>query len=84
MPETLSKGMRRTALNLILLLAFLAFFAVNLANAAEPLLLVKNAILITMAPDQKKPIVGYLLVDRDGRLLLVAEVNRRAAATMQH
>lgn len=51
--------------------ALVCFMGTECAQAADPKLLVKNAVLITMAPNQKRPFVGYLLVDGDGRLLQV-------------
>jgi hypothetical protein len=35
-------------------------------------LLVKNALILTMAPGQREPVQGYLTVGEDGRLLAVA------------
>ena len=56
-------------------LAFLLFApAVHLAWSQPPaLLLVKNARLITMAPDRKEPFAGYLVVDASGRLTAVGK-----------
>jgi len=63
--------MPSTAFPRIVFLALVYFLGSAQAPAAEPKLLVKNAFLITMAPDQKKPFVGYLLIDVRGQLLQV-------------
>lgn len=45
----------------------------TVANAAAPAkLLVKNAYLITMAAGQRKPFLGYMVVDADGKIATVA------------
>jgi 5-methylthioadenosine/S-adenosylhomocysteine deaminase len=49
-------------------LAIAAVAASVAAAAAEPTLLVVNARLVTMAPEQREPFVGYLLADEDGRI----------------
>jgi len=43
------------------------------ATATAPAkLVVKNAFILTMAPNQREPVKGYLVVGEDGRLLTVA------------
>lgn len=64
--------MPKTIVTSILAVAFVSLTLRQQALAADPpKLLVKNAVLITMAPDQKRPFLGYLLVDGNGRLLRV-------------
>ncbi len=63
--------MTGNTLSRILVLATLFGLGAHQAAGAEPKLLIKNAVLITMAPEQKKPFVGYLLVDSDGRIMKV-------------
>ena len=54
-------------------LAALASASLLFAQApAPPKLVVKNAFILTMAPGQREPVKGYLLVGEDGRLLAVA------------
>lgn len=83
MAEGLSTGMTRKRLCRILLSVFLASILAHCATAAEPSLLVKNAVLITMAPDQKKPFVGFLLVAADGRLLEIGAGEPAASISAQ-
>ncbi len=58
------------------LLALLASSSLLLAQspstAAAAKLLVKNAFVLTMAPGQREPVKGYLLVDEEGRISAVA------------
>jgi cytosine/adenosine deaminase-related metal-dependent hydrolase len=57
------------------LLAALASAALVFAQApatAPAKLVVKNAFILTMAPGQREPLKGYLVVGEDGRLLTVA------------
>jgi cytosine/adenosine deaminase-related metal-dependent hydrolase len=61
----------------------LSLILVQPAQAAEPKLLVTNAVLITMAPNQKVPFVGYLLVDSEGRLVQVGAGKPAAGLTAQ-
>ena len=50
--------------------ASLLFGASN--GSAPAKLVVKNAFILTMAPNQREPVKGYLVVGEDGRLLTVA------------
>jgi cytosine/adenosine deaminase-related metal-dependent hydrolase len=63
--------MPKTALSWIVSATLLCLAVAQHAQAAEPKLLVTNAVLITMATDQKEPFVGYLLIDEEGRLVQV-------------
>ncbi|HEX2853515.1 MAG TPA: amidohydrolase family protein [Opitutaceae bacterium] len=61
-----------------LLLAGLGVFSAAFGVAAEtPRLLVRNAMLVTMEPDQAEPFLGWLLVGADGR---IAGIGRGAPA----
>jgi 5-methylthioadenosine/S-adenosylhomocysteine deaminase len=52
--------------------AFVCLLVAPWVGAAQPAkLIVKNARLITMAPEQKDPFTGYLVVDADGKLTAV-------------
>jgi 5-methylthioadenosine/S-adenosylhomocysteine deaminase len=46
-------------------------FAQSTTNASA-MLVVKNAFILTMAPGQREPVLGYLVVGEDGHLLAVA------------
>lgn len=46
--------------------------------STQPKLLVKNAVILTMAAGHREPVRGYLLVGADGRLLAVAAGNPAA------
>ena len=59
-------------LALVLALAQPRHSSAQNAPGAPALLLVKNAYIMTMAPGQKDPISGYLLIGTDGKLLAVA------------
>jgi 5-methylthioadenosine/S-adenosylhomocysteine deaminase len=41
-------------------------------GAPEPMLVVRNAVILTMAPGRREPVKGYLVVGQDGRLATVA------------
>jgi 5-methylthioadenosine/S-adenosylhomocysteine deaminase len=75
--------MARRALYRILVLAFLISIAARPAIADGPILLVKNAVLITMAPGQEKPFAGFLLVGDNGRLLKVGAGEPAASVSAQ-
>ena len=61
--------MPRTSLAWILSFAFVSSVSAQSPNGAEPpKLLVKNAFLVTMAPQQMQPFTGYLVVDAVGKL----------------
>jgi len=54
-------------------MAVVSFLLATAACAQQPAkLIVKNARLFTMAPGQRDPFVGYLVVDADGKLATVA------------
>ncbi len=61
--------MPRTSLAWILSFVFVSSVSAQSPNGAEPpKLLVKNAFLVTMAPQQMQPFTGYLVVDAVGKL----------------
>ena len=61
-----------------------AVFAVTApAQSPQPKLLVRDALLFTMAPGQYKPFVGYLTVAPDGTILTVAPGNPPATLHAQ-
>jgi cytosine/adenosine deaminase-related metal-dependent hydrolase len=61
--------MPRTTLAWFLSFAFVSSVPAQSPNGAEPpKLLVKNAFLVTMAPQQMQPFTGYLVVDAGGKL----------------
>src|SRR6204780_5102477 len=71
-PKTCSLGSR---LRTFCLLAALVSAALIFAQAPAPApakLVVKNAFILTMAPGQREPLRGYLVVGEDGQLLTVA------------
>ncbi|MES2693781.1 MAG: amidohydrolase family protein [Verrucomicrobiota bacterium] len=53
-------------------LALLSLSTAVVSHAQTARLLVKNATLVTMAPDQAEPVVGYFLVGADGRITALA------------
>jgi 5-methylthioadenosine/S-adenosylhomocysteine deaminase len=57
----------------LVLLSMLAVFSSVGLFAAPVKLVVKNARLFTMAPDQRDPFTGYLAVGQDGTILAVAK-----------
>ena len=64
---------RASRLGIFCLLAALASASLIFAQAPAPAkLVVKNAFILTMAPGQREPVKGYLVVGEDGRLLTVA------------
>jgi cytosine/adenosine deaminase-related metal-dependent hydrolase len=65
--------MQRKMKDRIFCIASVLVLAATAAWAAPPAkLIVKNARLITMAPGQKEPFTGYLVVDGEGKLTAVA------------
>ena len=57
----------------VLMATLLAGVSALAQSAATPAkLLVKNAFILTMAPGQREPVKGYLVVGEDGRLSAVA------------
>jgi len=52
-------------------------------RAAHPKLLVRDALLFTMAPDQRKPFIGYLAVAADGTIITLAAGNPPATLHAQ-
>ncbi len=66
---------RFSRLTIFCFLAALASASLLFAQApatAPAKLVVKNAFILTMAPGQREPVKGYLVVGDDGRLLTVA------------
>ncbi len=61
----------RPAFVLVSLLAIVVFFPARLV-AASAKLLVRNARIFTMAPQQRDPFTGYLVVAADGTILAVS------------
>ena len=79
-----------TLRNFCLLIA-LAGATLIFAQAPAPTpakLVVKNAFILTMAPGQREPVKGYLVVGEDGRLLTVAggdpPPGLQAAQSLEH
>ena len=71
-----SRRMSRKSLLLLLCALVVSLPAARRCHAAGPArLVVKNAYLFTMAPDQKKPFTGYLVVDGQGKLAQVGAGN---------
>src|SRR5580698_6003197 len=69
-PESCRRG---SMLRTFALLAALTSASLLFAQAPAPAkLVVKNAFILTMAPGQREPLKGYLVVGDDGRLLMVA------------
>jgi 5-methylthioadenosine/S-adenosylhomocysteine deaminase len=69
-PEFCSRALR---LGIFCSLAALGSVNLLFAQASPPAkLVVKNAFILTMAPSQREPVKGYLVVGEDGRLLTVA------------
>src|SRR5580658_2396164 len=68
--------MRRFIANVLgsVSLCTLTLFALVSSNtlAQSPKVIIRNAIIMTMAEGQQTPIVGYLSVDADGKILAVA------------
>ena len=60
--------------------------ACSAALAQSPRLVVRNALLFTMAPDQHEPFLGYISIAPDGTILAVAHgdppASLRAASTL--
>ncbi len=82
--DALSKGMSKIAGRLLLCAAVAALLVAPACHAASPArLLVTNAYLITMAPSQKTPFTGYMLVDSDGKLVQVGAGNPPAGLTAE-
>ncbi len=67
-PRNLFRSLRSLAITA----AMLPSLHAQSISASQPKLLVENALLFTMSPDQKKPFIGYLLVAPDGRIVTVA------------
>ncbi len=56
----------------IFVASLLCLICLPILAAQQPRLLVKNARLFTMAPQQRDPFTGYLVVAQDGTILTVA------------
>ena len=78
--------MSRKLCKLFSCLAVVSLLAACKASTAAPpaRLIVKNALLFTMAPAQKEPFIGYMVVDEAGRLTAVATGDPPAALTARH
>jgi 5-methylthioadenosine/S-adenosylhomocysteine deaminase len=63
----------RRGLLLKCLCFLLALASAHAQTSGDAKLLVQNAYLMTMAPSQKKPFLGYLAVGTDGKILAVGE-----------
>jgi len=75
-----SNAFPRTTLVLLCLLAIVVCFPSRLV-AASAKLLVKNARIFTMAPQQRDPFTGYLVVAADGTILAVSPGDPPASVT---
>ena len=74
------KNSSRATLIACLSAAFLSLAACCAASAAERLL-IKNGLMMTMAPGQEKPFVGYIAVGNDGHITAVGEGSPPASLT---
>src|ERR1700729_3589570 len=66
------KSVRRLTVLLPLFLAIAAVCSSSPLLGASAKLLVRNARLFTMAPQQRDPFIGYLVVAEDGTITAVA------------
>ena len=64
--------MRRTRLETLFCCTLLLPGIGNSALAQSPKVVVRNAIILTMAEGQRAPIVGYISVDGDGKIIAVS------------
>ena len=76
--------MLKTSRILLLCAAVVSLLVAPYCRAASRLrLIVKNAYLITMAPGQRQPFIGYLAVDDEGKLTAVGAGEPPAELTAQ-
>jgi cytosine/adenosine deaminase-related metal-dependent hydrolase len=79
-----SRGMLKLFRRLLFCAALVTPLAVPVCRAAQPArLIVTNAYLITMAPDQKTPFIGYLVVNDEGKITQVGPGSPPAGLTAQ-